>query len=149
MKKIHSLISKHHPRWFWIRWTNNSLTYGRGNQLDKDIINDYVVRRIPFFEAIKINSRGPGSSAFWTIPQLYYETGNCDCETICYRAVVQKSHVGSPAPFPFLLTSPPLPLELGHLIWSRKSSVCGHWTLCESCGPSVPVKNRLQGSKVT
>ena len=73
-KWIDGLVSANELRWFWIRWTNDFVEYGKGYRVEQHIIirHDDLT---PFINKMKIRSYKE-NDGFWIIPQLYYDLGN-------------------------------------------------------------------------
>ena len=72
------LLSPEEFRWFWISWSNDVISCGKGNHVGHDVICSY---RDPSPFAVNFMSVGTAQSysSYWLIPSQYYDTGIVAC----------------------------------------------------------------------
>jgi len=80
---ISGLVSASEFRWFWISWRNNNISYGRGNQRDKNVVGWYNDDKsvVWWYSDSDTNIDFMQISSFednngdWIIPAVYYIEG--------------------------------------------------------------------------
>jgi len=70
--RVGGLVSAYEPRWFWISWRNNIISYGQGNQRDNGTIGVYHDTQPSKVDYMKISTYGYNNWVFWFIPRVYF-----------------------------------------------------------------------------
>lgn len=68
------LLSPDQFRWFWITWSDDVISCGKGHHVGRDVIIRYHDSSAPTVNFMSVGS-AESYSAYWLIPSLYYDIG--------------------------------------------------------------------------
>ena len=76
IKLANDILSDAELRWFWISWSDDVISYGRGNQPGLEVLGTYNDSTPSPVNYMSISSYH-GTTGYWVIPtELYHTSGS-------------------------------------------------------------------------